>query len=1096
MNATSKWMRTTGSAALLALTGWLSAAPACAGQPMRFDVISMSDGLSQSTINSVYQDSTGFLWIATQSGLNRYDGYEFHHYKRELGNDRALADDFIWEITEGDNGDLWLATKDGGVARWNAATDDFTVFRHDPDKPDSLADDGTRTILGTSDGWIWVGTHHDGLDRIDPSTGRVEHFRHDPEDSTTIASNEVFALLRDTRGALWVGTNDGLSRYDPIAGRFTTFRHDPADPGSISHNQIRSLFEDQSGALWVGTRRGGVNLFDRRSGTFTRFMHDPKDARSISNNNVRSILQDDAGRLWIGTGKGLNLFDVRAQNFHRYLSDRANPGSLSHSYVMKLFQDDSGVLWVGTRSGGLNKWNPRSWGFGHHSPDQLSDGNVTSFAEDADENIWVGTFGGGVNRINRRTSEVAHFGKATGSKLSDDRIMTLLIDRSDNLWLGTVTGGLNRMNLDSGEIDHFLHDSNDEATISANGIMALFEDRGGNLWIGTYGGGVNRLFTRTGEVQRFPFGTGNGDVLSSPHATAFVEDRWGNIWIGTDGGGLNLLNPASGRFHHFRPDRGNPTSLGADTVYALHLDIRGTIWVGTQGGGLQQVIGDSRDPESVRFKSFKSGPDGLANGVVYGIKSDTQSDLWLSTNYGIIHFVPGTGEVRNFHRSHGLQDEEFNFGAHFRSSRGELFFGGANGFNAFYPSDLEINDNAPPVILTSVALLNQRIETDNPHWLVSGLDISHEDDVVSFSFSALDFTSPAENRYLYQLEGFDPDWVNAGSLRHVTYTNLDGGNYVFRVKAANSDGVWGKEGVAIPIAVEPPPWLTWWAYVLYAAALMTVIAGVWRAQQVKLLREAEYSRRLEQDVQTRTKELAERNDDLRVLNQRFLEASLTDPLTGLRNRRYVFEEASKDIEVVRRRYRDGVPDGDADDGPWDVAFLMIDLDNFKPVNDTCGHEAGDKLLLQVRDVLLGACRQSDTVIRWGGDEFMVIGRYATREQGEELAERIRSRMANTVFSIGNGQVARTTCSIGFATFPFVRSQPEHLEWEQVLNLADAAMYRAKQQRNAWVSFVSTELSATIDNPFYTIRDQADALVEQGLIEIHTSQLADSEVAIA
>ncbi len=394
------------------------------------------------------------------------------------------------------------------------------------------------------------------------------------------------------------------------------------------------------------------------------------------------------------------------------------------------------------------------------------------------------------------------------------------------------------------------------------------------------------------------------------------------------------------------------------------------------------------------------------------------------------------------------------------------------------------------------ALLNQRIDVPNPHWLIKGLDLGYEDDVVSFSFSALDYTSPAENQYQYMLEGFDPDWVDAGSLRYVTYTNLDGGNYVFRVKAANSDGVWGEGEVSVPLSVEPPPWQTWWAFVLYAAALMAVIAGVWRAQQVKLLREADYSRRLEQDVQTRTKELAERNDDLRVLNQRFLEASLTDPLTGLRNRRFVFEEAAKDIEVVRRRYRDALPGASTDDSAWDVAFLMIDLDNFKPVNDTCGHEAGDKLLLQVRDVLLGACRQTDTVIRWGGDEFMVIGRYAEREQGEELAERIRSRMANTVFSIGNGQVARTTCSIGVASFPFVRAQPDHLEWEQVLNLADAAMYRAKAHRNAWVSIVSTELSATIDNPFYTIRDQADALVEQGLIEIHTSQLAESEAAIA
>jgi diguanylate cyclase (GGDEF)-like protein len=307
--------------------------------------------------------------------------------------------------------------------------------------------------------------------------------------------------------------------------------------------------------------------------------------------------------------------------------------------------------------------------------------------------------------------------------------------------------------------------------------------------------------------------------------------------------------------------------------------------------------------------------------------------------------------------------------------------------------------------------------------------------------------------------------------------------------------VWQEEGARGQFHAAPPPWKTWWAYMGYAALALLVLSVIWRSQQKRLQRESEYRRRLEQNVKLRTRELAMRNEELKNLNQRFLTASLTDPLTGLRNRRYVFQEVAKDIDIVRRRYRDT---GEASDHPAqsDMVFMMIDMDNFKPVNDTCGHAAGDKLLLEVRDVLLEACRQSDTVIRWGGDEFLVIGRYSDSSQAEALAERIRASMANKVFSIGSGQVARTTCSIGMASYPFIRSKPDMLEWEQVLSLADAAMYRSKASRNAWVSFVATEDSAAVANPFYSFRDHSDQMVEQGMLAINQSAMDDSAEACA
>ncbi len=1094
------WPLVKHALALLMLSLSTTLAYAEVGNPMRFGHLGMGEGLSQSTVNVMHQDQTGFLWFGTENGLNRYDGNRVHQYKRDPNDINSLGADFIWDMTEDAHGNLWIGTNGGGVARWNATTDNFTSYRHNPADSNSISMDIVRAIKYTTDGSVWIGTNGAGLDRLNPATGKTEHFRHNPDDENTLASDEVFELYQDSRGIMWVATNNGLSRFDPITRSFENFRHDPASENSLSSNKVRAIHEDKQGLLWFGTRNSGLNRYDRESGQFLRFKHNPDDRQTLSHNGIRTIFEDNAGRLWIGTNKGLNLLDRQRSRFFHYKHDRSDPGSLSDSYIMSLYQDRAGILWVGTRSKGASRWNPRSWGFGHFSPDRLSDGNITSFAEDRNKTLWVGTFGGGLNKINRTTGDVTFITKDSTEApvISDNHIMSMLITSNNQLWLGTMVAGLDRVNLDTGEVTNFRNDPEDESTISSNGIMALFEDRDGNIWIGTFGGGVNKMAT-DGSVQHFPYGQSPSEGISSARATAFGQDRNGRIWIGTDGGGLSIYDEESGYFHTYRHDQKDHGSLSADTIYAIHRDINGTMWIGTQGGGLTRAVGALNQPDKLRFERFipTSGP--TINNVVYGIESDTDGDLWLSTNYGISQYSISDSKVSNFHRSHGLQSEEFNFGAHYRSPAGQLFFGGANGFNAFYPSDLGINTTPPEVVLTEVALLNKPIDIGKPHWLAKNLDLSYRDDVLSIEFAALDFAAPAQNRFAYKLDGFDPEWIEAGNKRHVTYTNLDAGNYRFLVRAANSDGVWQTKEMALDLTTAPAPWNSPLAYLAYLLLAIGAAALAWSIHQKQLRQEAGYRRRLEKDVQERTRELAARNGELKQLNQRFLQASITDPLTGLRNRRYVFEEIAKDIDVVKRRYQSGIspkPTGSTTNpNQSDFIFMMIDLDNFKPVNDTCGHSAGDEMLLQIRDLLLSCCRSSDAVIRWGGDEFLVIGRYSDLRQGEVLAERIRSRMENAVFSVGNGQATRTTASIGITGFPFTRSKPNLMDWEQLLSLADSAMYRAKATRNAWVSIVSTEQSAAVINPFYSFRDHTDAMVEQGMLEIRSSHDTDIDLAV-
>ena len=1033
--------------------------------PMRFDRISQDDGLSQSNVFSILQDSRGLMWFGTESGLNRYDGYQFDVFKRQRGNPQALGSDYIYDIAEDADGHLWIATNGGGLARMNHASGTFTTFRHDPEDSKSVSSNAIRKLLVDTDGSIWLGTIGAGIDRFDPQQGVIAHYRFGNPEDPSKDTNEIFALHRDPGGMLWIGTNDGLVRLDTNSGEFEHYRHSEENPGSISGHQVRTIVEDSHGALWVGTYADGLNRFNPQTGTFDRFRHDPTVDSSLSADRVTTVFEDSDARLWVGTYDGLNLLDRNTDSFVRFGHDGQDATSLADNVVTTIYQDRGGILWIGTRNHGLNKWNPRTWALGLQNAKGLTKAgdvqpNVTSFVEDPSGTLWVGTFGDGLHAIDRTTNTTVTYRNdpADPNSISDDRVMSLARDRTGNIWIGTMTGGLNRLNPQTGENTVFVHDSNDPASLSANGVMAVFEDSAGFIWVGTYGGGASRYDTATGAFRNFLPSAEQPDSISSNRVRSFAEDRSGKIWIGTDAGGLNLFDPATEAFQHFRHDPFDVTTLADDTIYAITVDASGTVWIGTQGGGLDRVVGDAADPLNIKFANV-SQQDGLTNDDVYGLQVDNAGVVWLSTNYGISRYNPASDEFRNLHRRDGLQSEEFNSGAHYKSTSGELFFGGPNGYNAFKPSDVKAGTTIPLIVLTGIYNGNDRLKSDKPVDNNDGIDISYKDDVVSFEFAALDYAASEQNRYRYKLEGFDKEWIELGNQRRATYTDLSDGQYLLRVQASNSDGVWNESGFAIPVRVSPAPWDTWWAYLGYIAMGIQLCVFLWAWHRRKVQREEEYSSRLENDVRERTEKLLASNNKLKELNQTLQECSLSDPLTGLRNRRFVFEEVSRDLDVVRRKFNDQ----DLGHNPKDVSdlvFMMIDLDNFKPINDTYGHAAGDQILLDVRDVLLGTCRKSDFVVRWGGDEFVVIAKQAKSGESEALAERIRTRISEHSFVLADGQVVRTSCSIGFAAYPLFRGQAEDADLDKVLTLADSLMYEAKRHRNAWAGILSPADAST------------------------------------
>lgn len=786
-----------------------------------FESLSLDAGLSQSVVMALWQDRQGFLWVGTQDGLNRYDGAAFR------------------------------------------------VFKNDPLDPHSLSSNFINAIVEDAEGFLWIGTSG-GLNRYDPRTERFTRYFHDPDDPNSLRSDAIAKLLLAPDGALWIGTNGGgLSRLELQTGRFTHYQHDPADPNSLGANAVAALFRDREGTLWVGLLNGGLNRFDPGHEHFLRFEGKPDDDGFLPDNTVAALSEDAQGRLWVGTYNGLAVLDEDTGRFRTYRSIAEDPHSLSDNAVIALFTDREGVLWVGTLNGGLNRYDSHTGQFIHytavpHDPTSYPSVGVYAIYQDRSGVLWFGSFGGGLVKYSWTREKFTRYNAIPGdpTSLSDSAVWTFFEDRDGVLWVGTVGGGLNRQDPDTGAFTAYLSDPNDPDSLFSNFVMSILEDSQGRFWVGTMGGGLHRFDRAT---ERFRAYTGAGVIfevhedrqgqiwictdtglgryapdsdsftfytndprdptsLSDNTVTLFYEDQQGRQWVGTFNGGLNRFDPISKTFTAYRHDPRDAASIVSDTVLAMHQDRTGTLWIGTASGleRFDVIEGD--------FHHYRER-DGLPNEVIYAILEDDDGALWISTNRGLSRFDPRAGVFRNYTPADGLQSNEFNQGAAYRDSQGRLYFGGISGYNVFHPDAIVDNTLPPPVVLTDFQLFNESV-TPGPDAplqtavaFAEALQLTYRQNFLSFEFAALDFTAPERNRYAYRLEGLDEGWNEVGARRFAGYTNLAPGHYTFRVRAANSDGIWNESGVALPITITPPFWRTWWFQGAVAALLIGAVVG-------------------------------------------------------------------------------------------------------------------------------------------------------------------------------------------------------------------------------------------------------------------------------
>jgi signal transduction histidine kinase/ligand-binding sensor domain-containing protein/DNA-binding response OmpR family regulator len=818
---------------LLALVFILATGLPLLAQSVTVETVSMPPGFDPHEIADIRQDRQGYLWLATGSGLLRYDGY------------------------------------------------DWRTYQHDPKKANSLSGDYTRTVCPTRDGRVWVGGWGTGLDCLDPETGQSTHHPLSNRKDYNFDENAIASLCEDRQGNLWIGTGSGLYCRQAPTGRFIHYASNARDSTSLSHPQVQIIYEDRRGVLWVGTGDpasktslgGGLNKLNPKTGRFTRYLHQPTNPYSLVDNRVLALFEDSRGTFWVGTGgDGLHTMDRQTGRFTRYPYQEGQPQKLSRPYpksknmwavgangIRFIAEDPMGAIWVGALDGGANRYEPTSGRVTHvETPaDGLPDFNLLSACRTREGVLWMGTIPGhlvkvmarenpimkvetrsGVHIFQQDSSGTLWLGTINGliaqepvapasrawlrqiarqTRLLTDHVTRLDPDRQGDWWISTWTKGLYRYQPATHRFTHYQHDSRQATSLSPGEVIGVYQDRSGKRWVPT-AGGLDRIDDRSGRFIHYRHDPKDTTSLNGSSCLTVLEDRTGCFWVGTQEG-LNLLDRASGTFTHFLP---------WNVITQLVEDASGTLWVAAYSGLYRY------DRPGKQFLPFLDPRSGRALPFVRALLEDDAGNLWATTPNGIVSINPQRDSIRWFGANYGIPSgEDFFFGASYKSPDGSMFFGSMGKYFQFRPQDVLTSQPIPPLLnITALRVHNQPVYPAPEGPLREGLArakaiyLTHNQSVFSLDFAAIDFRYPQLHQYSYKLDNYDLDWRPVGSERTANYYNVPPGAYTFRVKAANSDGVWVEKAIAL--LITPPWWRTAWAYALYAFTLVGLFYGGWK----------------------------------------------------------------------------------------------------------------------------------------------------------------------------------------------------------------------------------------------------------------------------
>ncbi len=949
---------------------------------------------------AIVQDDTGFLWFGGDSGLARYDAHSFKFYKADAKNPRALASTWVSDMRVDGDGVLWLATG-GGLSRYNRETDDFTTIRAQGGTGLKLLSGLVTALAVDSRNNLYIGTSG-GLTVFNDERSAARHYTHDASDPTGLSANGISTLFVDNQDRLWIGTTGGgISRFDPATARFEHWRNDPADPSSLGHDFIDRIAEDSKGRIWIATRGFGLARLLEDGRSFKTYRHEHGNPYTIGSDIISDIHSDRRGNLWIATDHGgLALYHEESDRFFHLRHHVYDPTTLNSNQLRRIYEDRDGNLWVGVVPTGVNFYDAAKARFRTltHQPDDpnsLDHNGVLALLQGSDGLIWIGTEKG-LNAYNPHTGQFTRYepNPKDPDSLRFGAIIGLAEDSDGALWVGSWSGGLHRFDKHTGKFKNYYPEPGKADGLIGAHIWNIVRDRDDDLWIGAIdqGGGVSQYLRDSDSFRNFRHNPQDPNSLSFDFVWQILPDRHGRLWMGTKDG-LNRFNKAEQTFQHYRHDPANPESLANNNVIALLEDQAGRLWAGTAEGGISVL-----DTTSGRFRNL-SLAEGLPAAHVATLVEDRQGYIWAGTPAGLARIHPDSFAIKVFRKSDGLAGSNINRNASLLADNGELYIGSTEGLTVFAPEHIEQIQTPPKVVVTALRILNREVTvgaSESP--LTKAIEhtreltLSYKDAMFAFDFAALNFNASRQNRYWYKLDGFDREWNDVGTTRTATYTNLDPGRYTFRARAMTSAGVSSGDDAQIRIYITPPPWRTGWAYLAYA---LLAAVGLY---------------------------LRKRYSDLRKESAGYQVLSATDALTGVLNRTGLQQALERRHKAGREQVK--------------TSLMVLDIDHFKRINDSAGHDAGDQILRMFADLIGRNVRAQDRVARWGGEEFVLVCDGVSGDAARAIGEKLRQAVSQHRFE-PQGRPVKVTVSIGIAC-----GKPGE-SFDELFKRADIALYKAK-----------------------------------------------------
>ena len=980
----------------------------------KIELLSEDEGFVSSEIYSILQDHQGFLWFGTaENGLMRYDGKKISVFENDISNPSSLSHNNAGNILLEKSGAIWVGTWGGGANRYDPKTNIFQHFKNDPNNNASLSSNRVQSMHEDAQGTLWFGTYADGLNRLSEDSAVFERFKHDEAIETTISHNRIWAIRDAGPNSLWVGTSYGLNFYDKKTKEFKAHLPAPETLAASGKNQIRHILQSKQGELYLGTDRG-VFIFNPQEETF----REVKAADHNLSGRIFSLIEDRKGLIWVASDIGLFQLMPGQKTFSRV--EMPNEGA-----IRIVFEDKQGIVWATSETHGIYKISQNRNFFELNGKKFASPNGLM---RDFNGNLIIATADGALYRVQKGTKTITELSPNIFSLLPVDstarknakrnrRVTPVLHQTTEStLWFAQQSS-LMRYNIDTGTATEVRNSGVEE-------VRAINSTADGRIWIGTYKDGLHVYDASNEEFKRLMPELGNPFSLSHAEVLVIYRDKQNRLWVGT-GGGLSLWDDSKKQFHNFKERPGDETSILGGIIQSIYQTSDGVIWVGTKKG-LNRL-----DENTNTFQRFTT-ENGLSSGLIKSISDDDDGNLWLATNKGISKLNPATNEIRNYNQDDGLLGVKYYTDALAKTDDGNIYISGPRGIDYFNPLKIEYVKNNAKVVLTGFRKMGSATLLDKPYSYVENIFLSYRENFFSLEFAALDLYAPQKNKYAYMLEGFDKEWIHIGNKNTASYTNLDGGTYLFKVKTSGGDDEWADGGLAVTITIIPPIWKTWWAYSLY---LLAVIFGLFiyvkyktNAQKVEINQQKLFVETLEQQVSQKTASLSEKTTALEAANIELENLTYTDALSGLYNRRYFDQNLLQEITRHKRQKQA-------------LTLVISDIDYFKLYNDHYGHIGGDSCIQKVSGCMSAIVnRSSDSICRYGGEEFALILPNTNEEDATKVVEKIMKELAALELDHETSLVDDfVTMSYGiYCVIPGVETTPEGM-----IVCADRALYASK-----------------------------------------------------